>query len=65
MEKFIINYNTGAGNQEVEVNNLEEAKEFAKLGMNYTQREVTIEDLDGNVVSISRWYGVKPDERNS
>lgn len=62
MEKYVINYNTGAGNEVVEVNNLGEAKEIAKDGMRYTQMHVNIEDMEGNIVAISRWYGVNPEE---
>lgn len=62
MEKYFINYHTGAGNQEVEVVDLNEAKEIAKEGINYTQQNVSIENLKGEVITIARWYGVKPNE---
>jgi hypothetical protein len=65
MEKYIINYHTGAGNEEVEVYDLDEAKELAKEGIAYTQEKVTIETLEGEVITTARWYGVKPQEDDS
>lgn len=64
MEKYIINYHTGVGNQEVEVNDLSEAKEIAKEGINYTQQNVSIEDAEGNTVTTATWYGVEPSEED-
>lgn len=64
MEKFIINYHTGAGNEEVEVEDLNEAKEIAKEGMAYTQQNVTIETPQGEVITTSTWYGVEPSEED-
>lgn len=63
MRKFIINYNTGAGNREVEgASNLEEVKALAIQGISYTQENISIEDESGNVLSVARWYGVEPEE---
>lgn len=61
MRKFIINYHTGVMN-EVEVNDLNEAKEIAKEGIGYTQEKITIETLDGDVITTARWYGTQPQD---
>ncbi|OPH62185.1 hypothetical protein BC351_00560 [Paenibacillus ferrarius] len=61
MEKYIINYHTGIKN-EVEVNHLLEAQELAFDGIAYTQENITIETLKGEVLSIARWHGTEPDE---
>ncbi|PGL78091.1 hypothetical protein CN931_24085 [Bacillus sp. AFS054943] len=61
MEKFIVNYHTGV-TEEVEVNDLNEAKEVAKEGIAYTQEKITIETLDGGVITTAYWYGVSPQE---
>lgn len=61
MKKFNINYHTGI-EEEVEVADLQEAKEIAKEGIAYTQAKVTIETLDGEVLATSQWYGVEPTE---
>lgn len=60
MEKYIINYHTGV-KHEVEVDDLNEAKTIAQEGISYTQENVSIEK-DGEVITIARWYGVKPAE---
>lgn len=62
MEKYFINYHTGTGNQTVNVYDLNEAKEIAKEGITYTQENITIETLDGEVITTSRWWGVSPNE---
>lgn len=62
MEKYFINYHTGAGDQVVEVYDLNEAKEIALQGMNYTQQNITIETLQGEVVTESKWIGTEPTE---
>ncbi|WP_256942024.1 hypothetical protein [Bacillus thuringiensis] len=61
VEKFLINYHTGIS-EEVEVYNLNKAKEIAKEGIAYTQENITIETLDGEVITTSYWYGVHPKE---
>ncbi|MEK7019844.1 hypothetical protein [Bacillus sp. FSL R9-9410] len=61
MEKFIVNYHTGV-TEEIEVNDLNEAKEVAKEGIAYTQEKITIETLDGEVITTAYWYGVPPQE---
>jgi len=62
MKTFAINYNTGAGDQTVEVDSLDEAKEIAKEGIAYTQQDVTITEMDGIELSRARWYGIEPAE---
>ncbi|WP_375102348.1 hypothetical protein ACDZ28_00670 (plasmid) [Paenibacillus sp. RS8] len=64
MEKFVINYHTGV-TEEVNVYDLNEAKEIAKDGIAYTQQNVTIEYPDGNVITTSYWYGVHPQEEDN
>lgn len=61
MAKYIINYHTGV-TEEVEVKDLNEAKDLAQEGMSYTQEKVTIESSDGKVITTAYWYGVEPDE---
>lgn len=62
MEKYFINYHTGAGNEIIEVNDLDEAKEIAFDGIAYTQSDITIETLEGEVITKAKWWGVIPDE---
>ncbi|UYX55901.1 hypothetical protein M3Y14_32240 (plasmid) [Bacillus thuringiensis] len=61
MEKYIVNYHTGV-TDEVEVNNLSEAKKVAEEGIAYTQEKITIETLDGEVITTAYWYGISPQE---
>lgn len=61
MEKFLINYHTGAGNYEFE-GTLEEAMKDASTGLAYTQQSVGIETLDGTQVAYLPWWGVQPEE---
>ena len=56
MEKFIINYGTMV--EDVEVEDLQEAKEIAINGMGYTGQAVVIEDEEGSEVTRSEWFGV-------
>jgi hypothetical protein len=60
---YVINYQTGI-KDEVDMEDLEEVKEFAEERMAYTKENVTIETEEGEVLSISRWYGVSPDEED-
>ena len=62
MKRYIINYHTGAGNLKIETDDIQHVKEVAKNGMTYTQENVTIEDVEGNVLFVSRWYGIYPEE---
>lgn len=61
MEKYIVNYHTGV-KEEVEVNDLSVAKKVAEEGIAYTQEKITIETLDGEVITTSYWYGISPQE---
>lgn len=63
MEKFVINYHTGV-TEEVEVNDLAEAKEIAKNGIAYTQESISILDKNGEVVTESHWFGVNPSDED-
>ncbi|GIX59964.1 hypothetical protein BPADB04_49940 [Bacillus paranthracis] len=61
MEKYIVNYHTGV-TEEVEVNGLSEAKKVAGEGIAYTQENITIKTLDGEVITTAYWYGISPQE---
>ncbi|MGA4466002.1 hypothetical protein ACPA2L_25690 [Bacillus bombysepticus] len=61
MEKYIVNYHTGV-TEEVEVSDLSEAKKVAEEGIAYTQEKITIETLDGEVITTAYWYGISPQE---
>lgn len=61
MAKYIINYHTGVI-REIEVDNLNEAKEAAVQGIAYTQEKITIETETGEVITTAYWYGVEPEE---
>ena len=61
MEKYIINYHTGIVNA-IEASNIVEAQERASDGITYTQENITIETITGEVLSIARWYGVAPND---
>ncbi|HFK1488794.1 TPA: hypothetical protein ACGXMX_004893 [Bacillus cereus] len=61
MKKYIVNYHTGV-TEEVEVNDLSEAKKAAEEGIAYTQEKITIETLDGEVITTAYWYGISPQE---
>ncbi|MDA2051623.1 hypothetical protein [Bacillus cereus] len=61
MEKYIVNYHTGV-TEKVEVNGLSEAKKVAEEGIAYTQENITIETLDGEVITTAYWYGISPQE---
>lgn len=50
-----INYNTGAENQTVEVNSIDEAMTTADNGASYTQCDITIEDENGDTVASRAW----------
>ena len=62
MGKYYVDYNTGAGNFEVE-GTLEEAMTAANEGLCYTQQWVKIKEND-EVVAQLPWYGIKPEEDN-
>ena len=61
MEKYIVNYHTGV-TEEIQVSDLSEAKKVAEEGIAYTQEKITIETLDGEVITTSYWYGISPQE---
>ena len=61
MEKYYVNYNTGAGNFEFE-GTLDDVKKEAEKGICYTQENIEIEDKNGNTVAYLPWYGVEPEE---
>lgn len=61
MNKYYINYGTGAGDEYIE-GTLDEAKKVAEDGLSYTQQDVKIQTEDGEDVSVLAWYGVQPEE---
>lgn len=60
---FTIDYNNGVIHEleAPEIMDLDDAKDFAKKEMSYTQESVYI-IRDGVKVTYSRWYGVSPDD---
>ena len=61
VERYYINYHTGAGDKLIS-GTLDDAKQAADSGACYTQRDITIEDEDGNEICRRRWWGVAYDE---
>lgn len=63
--KYIINYNTGAGNEMVE-GSLDDAMRIATENLSYTQEDVKIyaadTTIDDEPVAILRWYGCAPSD---
>lgn len=63
MERFKVDYGTGAGDSYHAT--IDEAKIAAKDGMTYTQQNVKIIDTDTDeVVAISRWWSVDPNDES-
>lgn len=60
--EYTINYNTGAGNETIESEDLEAVKAQADEGAAYTQQPITIEDENGNEVARRSWNGVEFEE---
>ena len=60
MEKYILDFNNGM-TEEIEVVDLDAAKEAAESAMAYTQESVYIKDPAGGVLLVSRWNGVQAD----
>jgi len=59
--EYTINYNTGAGNETIETNDMMSLRAMADEGANYTQQPITIEgtfDDDGsvNIICTRFWY---------
>jgi hypothetical protein len=59
--EYDICHGTGAGDETVEVTNLDQAKEIADKAARYTQQPITILDRFGDEVCTRKWYGVKFD----
>lgn len=59
--KYFINYGTGAGDESVE-GALDDARKVAENNLCYTQKDVRIEDENGNIVARLPWWGVVPEE---
>ena len=51
---YTVNYHTGAGNGTAET--LDDAKKVADNGACYTQESITIEDENGQTVSMRHWW---------
>lgn len=59
--KFLVDYQTGAGNQEAAT--LEEAQALAVKNLSYTQESVYVINKETNErVAYLPWYGVAPEE---
>jgi hypothetical protein len=61
MGKYFINYNTGAGNEEVN-GTLDQAIDTAIKGISYTGENVDIYNVNDfeNAVAQLTWYGTEP-----
>lgn len=59
--KYTINYNTGAGNETYDTNEMMSLRALADEGAAYTQQPITIEDENGSVICYRTWYDVKYD----
>lgn len=62
--EYIIKYNIGQGNKIVNVESLDEAKEYAKEGIRFTEEDVSIYDAGGNLIITSRWFGTRPEKQD-
>lgn len=54
--RYTINYNTGAGNETIETEDMISLKALADEGITYTQQVVTIDNENGTEVSRREWY---------
>jgi hypothetical protein len=54
---FIVNYGTSAGNYESNMD-LNDLMHEVSEGLSYTQRNVTIENENGEIVARLPWYGL-------
>lgn len=61
MEKYYIDYGTGAGNEWVE-GSIDEAKKAADDGATYTQCDIVISDENEDEIIRRKWYGYKLSE---
>ena len=57
MERYYINFNTGAGNKYAD--SLEEAMKIADEGASYTQCDITIIGPNGTDVAVRGWCGCR------
>jgi hypothetical protein len=61
--KYTINYHTGAGDEEIETDDLKLLQNLADEGASYTQRSITIEctaeddDEDVTIICMRPWIG--------
>ena len=60
---YTINAHNGF-TEEIEVDTLQAAKDYADANATYTQENISI-DVDGKAVAIRRWWGVEADEDDS
>ena len=62
--KYIIDYNTGAGNEIVE-GDVEKAKKIADKGAAYTQQPIEIYDAEtDDLITCRQWYGVRYNKKD-
>ena len=57
--KLYINYNTGVGNEWIEVKTTKEAKEIAEKNACYTQKDICIENEKGKIICKLPWWGIE------
>lgn len=60
MERYLIDFGTGAGN--LFANTIDKAMQLAKEGLAYTALSVHITDTQGKTVATLPWYGLEPAE---
>lgn len=63
MEAYVVNFNNGV-KHEIENANLFEVKKIAEAGMSFTNEDVSIETLDGSVITVAQWWNVEPTEED-
>ena len=59
--KLYINYQTGAGNEWIEVKTIDEAKEIPEKNICYTQKDISKENEKGDIICKLPWWGIEYD----
>ena len=61
MEHFTADYCNGI-RQPIDKAGIEEALQEIEKNMAYTQADIKVYDDNGDIVALSKWYGVEPSE---
>ena len=66
MRKYYVDYGTGAGNEWLDAETLEDAKIEVEEGVRYTQTDAVVLEGGKNGEEIARlcWYGCSPNEED-